>query len=131
MYTSAFLFANSANTITNNLNTAINTMTLNSNYLTSIQVSLDAFSKSMFDNIFNWGLYLIQAILGFILAASLLLIMGIVATHSLSLTGCTTSVHLGWVTYGITYFGIVALSFIFFSFGSISYQFCQFYSGLV
>lgn len=58
-------------------------MTQNSNYLTSIQVSIDAFSKSMFDNIFNWGLYLIQGILGFILAASLLLILGIIATHSL------------------------------------------------
>ena len=131
VYTSAFLFANSANTITTNLNSAINSMTLNAKYLTSIQVSLDAFSKNMFDNIFNWGLYLIQAILGFILAASILLIMGIVATHSLELHGCRTSVHLGWVTFGITYFGVIALCFIFFSFGGVSYQFCQFYSGLV
>lgn len=131
VFTSAFLFANSANTITANLNTAISALTLNANYLTSIQVSLNAFSRSMFDNVFNWGLYLIQAILGFILAASLLMIIGIVATHSLELHGCRTSVHLGWVTFGVTYFGVVALSFVFFSFGGISYQFCQFYGGLV
>ena len=106
------------------MNEALTSMTQNSNYLTSIQVSIDAFSKSMFDNIFNWGLYLIQGILGFILAASLLLILGIVAVHALDLHGCRTSVHLGWVTFGITYFGIVILSFIFFSFGGISYQFC-------
>ena len=58
-------------------------MTQNQNYLTSIQVSIDAFSNSMFDNLFNWGLYLIQGILGFVLAASLLLILGIISTHSL------------------------------------------------
>jgi hypothetical protein len=128
---SALLLANSANTITANLNQAITAMTLNTGYINSIQVSIDAFSRSMFDNVFNWGLYLIQGVLGFILAASLLMILGITATHRLDLYACRTSVHLGWVTYGVTYFGIVVLSFIFFSFGGISYQFCQFYGGLI
>lgn len=40
-------------------------------------------------------------------------------------------VHLGWVAYGVTYFGVAALCFIFFSFGGISYQFCQFYGGMI
>lgn len=124
VYTAALQLANSANTITTNLNLATQTMSLNAKYLTSIQVSLDSFSRSLFDKIFNWGLYLIQGILGFILAASLLLILGVIATHSLELYACKTSVHLGWITYGITYFGIVVLSFIFFSLGGISYQFC-------
>lgn len=124
VYTSALLLTTSANEIINNLNQAINQMTLNSNYLTSMQVSIDAFSRSIFDNLFNWGLYLVQGVLGFILAASLLLLLGIIATHSLELYSCRTSVHLGWVTFGVTYIGIVIMSFVFFSFGGVSYQFC-------
>lgn len=124
VYTAALLLATSANTMTANLNLAIDAMTLNSNYITSIQVSLDAFNKALFDQVFNWGLYLIQGIMAFILTASLLLILGIVATHCFELYTCKTSVHLGWVAYGVTYFGIVMLTFAFLSFGGISYQFC-------
>ena len=106
-------------------------MSLNEGYLNSILVSIDSFSASMFDSVFNWGLYLIQAILGFVLAASLLLILGVISTHYLGLYSCRTSVHLGWVTYGATYLGIVILCFIFFSLGGISYQFCEFYGSLI
>jgi hypothetical protein len=35
------------------------------------------------------------------------------------------------VAYGVTYFGVIALCFIFFSFGGVSYQFCQFYGSLI
>ena len=94
-------------------------------------MSIDSFSSSIFDNLFNWGLYLVQGILGFILAAGLLSLLGIVATHALDMHTCRNSVHLGWITFGLTYFGIVALCFIMFSFGGVSYQFCQFYGPLL
>lgn len=131
VYTGAQLLANSANSITVNTNLALQAMAQNSNYLDAINVSLDSFSASIFDSLFNWGLYLIQGILGFVLAASLLIILGILGTHWFQLYSCKTIVHLGWVAYGVTYFGVVALCFIFFSLGGISYQFCTFYSSLV
>jgi len=59
------------------------------------------------------------------------MLLGISATHGFELYSCKTSVHLGWVAYGITYFGIVVISFIFLALGGISYSFCQFYGGLV
>jgi hypothetical protein len=40
-------------------------------------------------------------------------------------------VHLGWVTFGITYFGIVVIAFFFFGMGGLSYSFCQFYNGIL
>jgi hypothetical protein len=131
VYTGAQLLANSANSITINTNLALQAMAQNSNYLDAINLSLDAFSVTLFDNLFNWGLYLIQGILGFVLAASFLIILGILGTHWFELYNCKTIVHLGWVAYGVTYFGIVALCFLFFSFGGVSYQFCQFYGSLV
>jgi hypothetical protein len=110
---------------------ALQALTQNANYLDSIQVSLTNFSSNLFDSVFNWGLYLIQGILGFVLAASLLILIGIIGTHFFELYNCKTMVHLGWVAYGVTYFGVVALCFIFFSLGGISYQFCQFYEGML
>lgn len=38
---------------------------------------------------------------------------------------------MGWLIYGISYYGIITLCVAFFSLGGISYTFCQFYGGLV
>jgi hypothetical protein len=57
-------------------------------------------------------------------AASFLLLMGVIATHNFEIFSCKTSVHLGWVAYGVTYFGIVAISFLFLALGGVSYTFC-------
>lgn len=124
VYEAGQLLAYSSNTIVSNLAVASSAMTLNANYMTSIQVSLDSFRSSMFDQVFNWGFYLIQGILGLVLAASLLFLLGIVAVHFFDFYTCKTSVHLGWVAYGVTYFGVVVLCFLFFSLGGVSYQFC-------
>ena len=40
-------------------------------------------------------------------------------------------VTLGWVIYGIMYFGIVILVFAFLSAGSIGYQFCNYFDSMV
>ena len=39
--------------------------------------------------------------------------------------------HLGWVTFGLTYFGIVVMAFFLFGMGGLSYSFCQFYKNLL
>lgn len=81
VFTGSQMLANSANNITANTNIALQAMTQNTNSLDSIQVSLSSFSSNLFDSIFNWGLYLIQGVLGFVLAASLLVLVGIIGTH--------------------------------------------------
>ncbi len=131
MFTSAFLLANSANNISANSNSVLNALTLNTNILDSVSASVDTFSEQVFDSVFNWGLYLIEGILGFVLAGSLLMLLGVAATYCFGLYSCRNSVHLGWVAYGVTYFGVIAITFLFLSLGGISYQFCQFYGGLV
>lgn len=81
MFTRSQLLANSADNIKTNVNIALQALTQNTNYIDSIQVSLTSFSSNLFDSVFNWGLYLIQGILGFVLAASLLILIGVIGTH--------------------------------------------------
>jgi hypothetical protein len=131
VYTSAFLLANSATNISSNANTCVNSLSMTTNFLDGITIAVDTFSNTVFDKIFNWGLYLIQGVLAFIVAASILILLGVVATHSFELLSCKASVHLGWIAYGITYFGIIAISFMLLSLGGISYSFCQFYEGII
>ena len=81
VFTRSQLLANSADNIKTNVNIALQALTQNTNYIDSIQVSLTSFSSNLFDSVFNWGLYLIQGILGFVLAASLLILIGVIGTH--------------------------------------------------
>jgi hypothetical protein len=118
-------------TITANTIASQATLDQFSNQLYSIKASLDAFSNSFFDQIFNWILYLIEGIFGLILAGSLLIILGVIATHSFDIFACKTTVHIGWVIYGLTYFGIIVITFIFFSLGGLSYSFCKFYGNML
>jgi hypothetical protein len=104
---------------------------MNSNYYDAVSVSLSNFSSNVFDSIFNWALYLIQAILAFVIMGSVFMLMGVIATHCFEIYGCKTCVHLGWVSYGITYFGILIIGFFFFALGGLSYSFCQFYGGII
>jgi hypothetical protein len=104
---------------------------MNSNYYDATTVSVNKFSANIFDNIYDWGLYLIEAILAFVMMGSCLILVGVIATHSFEIYGFKTCVHLGWVTYGITYFGILAICFFFFALGGLSYSFCQFYGDII
>jgi hypothetical protein len=40
-------------------------------------------------------------------------------------------VNLGWAIYGITYFGVIALVFVFLSLGSVGYTFCTYYDSMI
>ncbi len=40
-------------------------------------------------------------------------------------------VNLGWAIYGITYFGVIGLVFIFLSLGSVGYTFCIYYDSMI
>jgi len=54
---------------------------MTSNALNSITVSINEFSKDIFDNLFDWGLDLIEAVLAFIMIGSILILLGVLATH--------------------------------------------------
>jgi len=73
----------------------------------------------------------IEGVIGFILAASVFILFGVISTHVLDIIACRTMVTLGWVIYGIMYFGIVILVFGFLSVGSIGYQFCNYFDAMV
>lgn len=40
-------------------------------------------------------------------------------------------VNLGWAIWGITYFGIIALVFVFLSLGSVGYTFCNYFDSMI
>ncbi len=89
------------------------------------------FSSEYFAKLFDWGLYVIEGVVGFILAASVFVLFGVISTHVLDILSCRTMVALGWVIYGITYFGVIALVFAFLSVGSIGYSFCNYFDLMV
>ncbi len=44
---------------------------------------------------------------------------------------CRYMVHLGWTIFGLTYMGVIILTFILLSVGSVGYGFCQYYSSMI
>jgi hypothetical protein len=131
VYNSAQLLLNSITNIQNKYNSSIQAMVLNSNYLDSTKISINNFSTTVIDGMFTYLIYVVQGVLAIIIICSILIILGVLATNYFEIYGCKACVHLGWIFYGLMYFGIVMLCFIFFSVGGISYSFCKFYGGLV
>lgn len=72
-----------------------------------------------------------EGVVGFILAGSIFIIFGAISTQILDILACRTLVNLGWVIYGITYFGIIILTFVFLSGGGLAYQVCNYYDGML
>lgn len=92
---------------------------------------MNKFSADLFAKVFDWGLYIIEGVVGFVLAASVFILFGVISTHVLDILACRTMVNLGWVIYGLMYFGIIILVFIFLQAGSIAYGFCSYFDGMV
>jgi hypothetical protein len=44
---------------------------------------------------------------------------------------CRTLVNLGWIIYGIAYFGVIILSAVLLSGGSLAYGFCNYFDGML
>jgi hypothetical protein len=80
---------------------------------------------------FDWGIYAIEGLTGFILAASVFILLGTISVHILDILACRTMVHVGWIIYAITYFGIIGLTYAFLSGGSIAFSFCNYYDGML
>lgn len=92
---------------------------------------MDVFRANFFDSITDWGIYVVEVIVGLILVASLAILIGTVSVIILDIYDCRYFIHFGWIIYGITYFGIIFIAFLMLSLGSIGYTFCQYYSGFL
>lgn len=101
------------------------------NQLITFKANLDTFSNNYFDPIFNWGIYVVEVIVGFVLVASLAVIIGAVSIQVLDIYDCRHFLHFGWVVYGITYFGIIFTTFFLLAMGSTGYLFCTYYEGML
>jgi hypothetical protein len=99
--------------------------------LNDIEVQLQTFSADYFDQLTVWGFYTIEGLVGLILAGSIFILFGVVSTHILDIMACRSMVNLGWVIYAFTYFGVIALTFIFLSMGSVGYTFCNYFDKMV
>ena len=118
-------------TIKANTDSSLKTLSMYEQQLLSVESQLKKFDNAYFDKLFDWGLYVIEGIIGFILAASVFIIFGTISTHILDILACRTMVNLGWIIYGITYFGVIVLVFAFMSAGSIAFSFCNYFDGMV
>ena len=72
-----------------------------------------------------------EGVVGFILAASIFIIFGTISTQILDILACRTLVNIGWVIYGISYFGVILLAAVFLSGGSLSYSFCNYFDDML
>ncbi len=101
------------------------------NQLDQIEAQLKIFSADYFDKLFDWGMYVIEGLVGLILAGSVFILFGVISTHILDIMACRSMVNLGWIIYALTYFGIVVLTFMFLSMGSVGYSFCNYFDKMV
>lgn len=72
-----------------------------------------------------------EAVFGVALTGSLVILLGMVATHAFEILSCRKMVHLGWAIYGISYVGVIAVAFFVVSVGSISYNFCRYFNEML
>lgn len=114
-------------TIQNNVNVSQNQLDMYNSYLKGFNSELDSFSSRYFDQLFTWGIYAMEGIVGFILAACLMVISGGIATHCFDMFNCRTMVHLGWGIMGLMYFGVLCLTYIFLPVASIGTDMCTTY----
>lgn len=70
---------------------------------------------------------MLQIVYGVALTGSLVLLLGLVSSHSFELLSCRYMVHLGWTIYALIYFGVIYLTYTLLSLGSISYNFCSYF----
>ena len=101
------------------------------NQLNATTAVLNTFSNNIFDSVFSWGLYALEGTIGFILAGSLLIILGVISTHFFDILQCRSMVHLGWVVYGIGHLFVIFLVYIFLSVGSVGHQSCNYFDKML
>lgn len=118
--------ANSAQNITSNTASNMQGITSATAYLTSILESVNAFDSGFTSLAASKGVIIAEAVLGIVVLASLLTLLGVLSTHLFGLLTCRRFVHLGWVCLGFSYFAVLAVLVVFLAVGGLSYSFCQY-----
>lgn len=68
----------------------------------------------------------IEGIMAFVLTGSLLVLLGAISAHFFNLFTCRSMVHIGWTIFGLAYIGVIILTFILLSVGSVGYGYCNY-----
>jgi len=89
------------------------------------------FSSKYFVSSFSTAISAFQGIFAVALTGSLLVLLGVLATHLFDLLSCRMMVHLGWAIFGIVYVGVIVVTFVVLSVGSIGYGFCNYYQNML
>lgn len=127
----ASLFVSSLSSSGDKYSSSMRLLNQNLEYLGSISSSISEFASKYIEQDLPHLMYLAQGVLVLVVVSSFLIFLGALGTYSFDLFGCKACVHLGWILYGLLYFGIVVLCYAFFVVGGISFAFCQFYGGVV
>lgn len=125
---SAKTLADSVSTIQSNVLISQNQLSMYNTQLSSFVSEIDSFSNRYFDQMFQWGIYAMEGIVGFILAACLMGVAGGIATHCFDMYNCRTMVHVAWGILGLMYFGVLAMTYVFLPAGSVGMDMCKVYN---
>ena len=131
-------FVSSASVIANNTNSNLNSITQATNMLASINAALNVFSSTYLTYMTNYAIYIMEAIFGVILLASLMLLLGtyfhhlgMISSHVFDLFTCKKMVNGGWCLLGLFYFGVVSSMVFLLIIGGISHIFCDYFNGVI
>jgi hypothetical protein len=128
---SANLLSASLSTILNNSQASQNTLLMYIRQLEVMESEFDTFASKYFDSSFSSAISTFQGIFAVALTGSLLVMLGVLATHLFDLLTCRLMVHLGWAIFGLVYVGVIVVMFVVLSVGSIGYGFCNYYQSML
>lgn len=80
---------------------------------------------------FTTLLFVVQFVIAICLIGTMLVLIGAFSTSTFRILECRKMVHLGWLIYSCSFIGGLLLMYLFIGLGSISYGFCQYYTGII
>ena len=83
-------------------------------------------NQDYFVTYFGMLLSTLEGIMACVLTGSLLVLLGTLSAHFFNLLTCRSMVHIGWTIFGLAYVGVIILTFILLSVGSVGYGFCNY-----
>jgi hypothetical protein len=94
--------------------------------LDNVITEYTALNQDYFIEYFGLLLSAIEGIMAFVLTGSLLVLLGAISAHFFNLFTCRSMVHIGWTIFGLAYIGVIILTFILLSVGSVGYGYCNY-----
>ena len=92
---------------------------------------MDSFSSTYFVEKFSKFLVTIQIIISACLIGTMLILIGAFSTSTFQILDCRKMVHIGWLIWSISFLGCMILLYFFLGLGNVSYQFCDYFDGIL